>query len=645
MSTKLALTSGGGALVVDDVFASWLYTGTGAALNIQNGINLAAGGMVWTKGRNAAESHYLTDTVRGPGFAVSTDGTNIEANPTGGLSSFNVNGFSLGNGSGSVQNVLSRTYVAWSFRRARRFFDVVTYTGTGAVQNIPHALGIEPGFIIVRRRNANALPGVAYHRSAGAGNVLQFNAAAATASATAWNNTAPTANQFTVGADTTTNASGGTYVAFLFAHDPSADGIIQCGTFTGNSTTLPTVTLGWEPQFVITKANFTVDWFMTDAMHSGGLAYNNLASFSPSTSSAESTGAGSGQLAATATGFECRGTSNVYNANGTAMYYVAIRRPMKPPVSAASVFAPVTYVGNGGGGVGVSSVGFPLDLLLNRVPGSITAHFWFDRLRGTSQQFVTSQTGGASSTNTQDLTDLTMTGFAAGTNANSTLNSSATIVAYALRRARRFFDIVRYAGNGGASTLTLSHGLSVTPEMMIVMLGNNWAVYHAALGNTQFVFLNTTAAAATNSTYWNNTSPTSTQFTVGTAAAVNAASTSAHMAYFFATLAGISKVGSYTGNGTSQTIDCGFTTGARFVLAKRTSANGPATTTLCNGWNVADTARGISASAEPTSALNSTAADLTPNWLTPASSGFTVVQDSNNDMNVTGATYIYLAIA
>ena len=237
-----------------------------------------------------------------------------------------------------------------------------------------------------------------------------------------------------------------------------------------------------------------------------------------------------------------------------------------------------------------------------------------------------------------------MTGFSAGTNTYSQLNAITSIVAYALRRARQFFDIVRYTGNG-TSALTLSHGLGAVPEMMIVMHGGSWAVYHAALGNTQFVLLNTTDAAATNSTYWNNTSPTATQFTVGTASAVNPAGSNAVMAYLFDTLAGISKVGSYTGNGTSQTIDCGFTTGARFVLVKRTSANGAATTTLCNGWNVADTARGISASAEPTSALNSTAGDLTPNWLSTASSGFTVAQDANNDMNVNGATYIYLAIA
>jgi hypothetical protein len=636
MSTKLALTSGGAALNPEDVFASWVYTGTGATLNIQNDINLSTfGGMVWTKSRGTTESHYLCDTVRGAGNLMAPDLLAANQTPAGSLTAFNNNGYTLGNAAGSVLNVGARTYASWSFRRAPKFFDVVTYTGTGAARTVPHALNIAPGFIMVFRTDV-AQRCIAYHVSAGAGNWLPFvsGSAAATASTTMWNNTAPTASVFSLGNDTA-NTAGGSYVAYLFAHDTGPDGLIQCGSYAGNTGTFPSVTLGWEPQFIIFKPNVAaIDWSMLDELRD--MNYNHSARFLINVSSSES--ALGNAVAPTATGFRLLTTSNNFNPNGSFVYYVAIRRRRKIPTSGSSVFTPFTYVGNGGAGVGVTSAGFPLDLLVSRLPGAGNEHGWWDRIRGTSVSFGTTTLTQALSGSTSDLTSLaSMNGFAAGANSQRFLNSATTILAYAMRRARGFMDIVYFTGNGA-----ISHSLEAVPEMMIFKstASGDWRVYHSALGNTQYAVLNTTAAAATSSTYWNNTSPTNTQFTAGTAFGA-----SDWVAYLFASLPGISKVGSYTGNGTSQTIDCGFSTGARFVVAKRTSANGPATTGLCNGWNVADTARGISASAEPTSAFNITAADLTPNWLTPASSGFTVVQDSNNDMNVNGATYIYLAIA
>jgi hypothetical protein len=108
--------------------------------------------------------------------------------------------------------------------------------------------------------------------------------------------------------------------------------------------------------------------------------------------------------------------------------------------------------------------------------------------------------------------------------------------------------------------------------------------------------------------------------------------------YLFATKAGISKVGSYTGNGSSQTINCGFTTGARFVLIKRTDSTGD--------WYVWDTVRGIIASTDPHLSLNTTVAEVTTDdSVDPDNSGFIVNQLAATNINVTSATYIFLAIA
>ena len=109
------------------------------------------------------------------------------------------------------------------------------------------------------------------------------------------------------------------------------------------------------------------------------------------------------------------------------------------------------------------------------------------------------------------------------------------------------------------------------------------------------------------------------------------------MNYLFATLAGISKVGSYTGNGTSQTINCGFSTGARFILIKRTDATGD--------WYVWDSVRGIVAANDPHLSLNTAAAEVTTDdSVDPDASGFIVNQNTATNINVNSGQYIFLAI-
>ena len=153
----------------------------------------------------------------------------------------------------------------------------------------------------------------------------------------------------------------------------------------------------------------------------------------------------------------------------------------------------------------------------------------------------------------------------------------------------------------------------------------------------EYLVLNTTAAKATSASRWNNTYPTVSVLNLGTDSPVNGIGSS-YVAFLFATLAGISKVGSYTGNGGSQTINCGFTTGARFVLIKRTDAAGD--------WYVWDTVRGIISANDPHLSLNGTAAEVTTDdSIDPDSTGFIVNQLAATNINVTSATYIYLALA
>jgi hypothetical protein len=154
---------------------------------------------------------------------------------------------------------------------------------------------------------------------------------------------------------------------------------------------------------------------------------------------------------------------------------------------------------------------------------------------------------------------------------------------------------------------------------------------------TEYVNLNNALAKTGGAaTTWNSTRPTASVFSVGTSYNTNGPYN--YVAYLFASCPGVSKVGSYTGNGSSQTINCGFAAGARFVMIKRTDSTGD--------WYVWDTARGIVAGNDPHLSLNTGSPEVTTDdTIDTASSGFVVNQVAATNVNVSSATYIYLAIA
>jgi hypothetical protein len=211
------------------------------------------------------------------------------------------------------------------------------------------------------------------------------------------------------------------------------------------------------------------------------------------------------------------------------------------------------------------------------------------------------------------------------------------------KRAPNFFDVVTYTGDGTAGR-TVSHNLGVAPEMMWVKNRDQtqtWAVYHKDLDATSpedyYLQLQTSNARINTSAVF-GAQPTDSVFTVDVASSVNQ-SGQGIIAYLFASLDGVSKVGSYTGNGTTQNIDCGFTSGARFVLIKRTDSTGD--------WEVYDTERGINAGNDSHLQLNTTTAQfLSADTIDPYNAGFTVnVDGSDSRSNASGASYIFYAIA
>ena len=219
------------------------------------------------------------------------------------------------------------------------------------------------------------------------------------------------------------------------------------------------------------------------------------------------------------------------------------------------------------------------------------------------------------------------------------------LVSYSFKRAPGFFDVVTYSGTGSARTQ--SHNLAATPELIIVRTRShsaNWYAYVEALGNQAYLVPNKSEGASTGMPIWNSTSPTSSVFSLyGSGYNVNE-SGKTYVAYLFATLDGISKVGSYSGTGSNIDVDCGFAAGARFVLIKRT--DGPAVSG--NGdWYVFDTARGIVAGNDEYILLNEDGTTTTTgtDYIDPLNSGFTVTSSAPAEMNASGGTYLFLAIA
>jgi len=618
---------GAGGLNVEDVFSTYLYTGNNTTNTINNGIDLAGeGGLVWIKRRSNVASHVLVDTERGDDKYLKSDSTSGEATRATMLS-FSSTGFSLDDGF-SVTNGSGGDFASWTWRQAPKFFDVVTYTGNGtAGRTISHNLGSVPGMIIVKQTSSVSNWPV-YHRSLGSSAYIELNSTNATTSnVTRWYGTDPTSTDFTVNV-TNVNKLNETYVAYLFAHNdgdgefgPDGDAdVIKCGSFTTDAAAKATITLGWESQWVMVKrTDGTGGWIMVDIMR--GAPQTNANYLYANLSGAEAA-VGSYRFATpTATGFVFDGGL----AASADYIYIAIRRgPMAVPTDATDVFAISDASGTD---TPLYKSSFPIDMGFEK--NTTGTNDWQIYSRLTEKQRLQTNTTAAESTVSTATFDF-MNGY------KDVSSNLPDYYGWMWKRAPSFFDAVAYTGTGSARTI--SHNLGVAPEMMWVKKrdqAENWLVYHSATGNTKSLRLNSTIAAYTD-TNWNDTTPTDSVFSLGSSSVVNY---SGHkfIAYLFASLDGVSKVGSFTGNGTTINIDCGFSSGARFVMTKRTDAG--------SDWVVWDTERGIVAGNDGYLVLNDVNEENSSyDNIDPYSSGFSLNYDGVAT-NISGASYIFYAIA
>ena len=312
------------------------------------------------------------------------------------------------------------------------------------------------------------------------------------------------------------------------------------------------------------------------------------------------------------------------------------------------------YTGNGSTQT-ISGLGFSPDLVWNKNRSGANSHSLFDTIRGATKQLNSNLTD-AESTDVDKLTAFTSDGFTVGNspgvNASSNsyvawtwdagsstvTNTQGSISSQVRANASAGFSVVTYTGTG--ANATVGHGLGVAPGMVIVKHRNstgNWQVRHTSIAAANSIQLNLTNAAASATTVWNSTAPSSTVFSVGTDATVNA-SGGTYVAYCFAPVAGYSSFGSYTGNGSADGpfVYTGFR--PRWIMFKCSSTNNGYTF-----WEIIDTARDNTLAADLSDAEGSYNLG-TGQGVDILSNGFKI-RGAGSGKNISSATYIYYAVA
>ena len=311
------------------------------------------------------------------------------------------------------------------------------------------------------------------------------------------------------------------------------------------------------------------------------------------------------------------------------------------------------YTGNGSTGHAITGVGHQQDLTWIKQRSGAEWHILIDSVRGVTK-YINSNDTGAERTSSNFIESFDSNGFTLGsandTNQNSqtyaswnwkaggsaSSNSNGSITSSVSANQDAGFSIVTYTGGGGNATV--GHGLGVAPGMMIIKnrsASQNWVVYHQSIGNTKNLYLNRTDVTNTTSGWFNNTSPTSTVFTIGNDGAVSGNGNNL-VAYCFAEKQGYSKFGSYTGNGSENGVFCFTGMKVGWLMVKRTDS--------ANSWIIMDNkGNTFNPMGEELKAEENGAGNDATRW-DQLSNGFKL-RNAGAAVNASGGSYIYMAFA
>lgn len=667
------------ALYVEDVFSTQFYSGNATEYSVNNGLNLSLyGGLVWTRTTGTAD-HVLVNNVNGLNQFLSTNTISGARNTTSeasGTFTFTSSGYKI-SGSGTRLNSITG-YVSWSFRKAPKFFDIVTYTGNGTSQSIPHDLQATPGFIAVKRTDASG-SWVCWHQDSLVGLPSGYFLLESTSGLLAspsytgfpWNLTFPTSTGFSVGSlgssgvpsGHLTNISGAAYVAYIFANgseggfgEDGTESIIKCGTYTVTGANPIDVDMGFEPGFILSKTLARVGVIGT--LTGNTLIVDNVNPFSQGTSLAIVANSQDNTLTYAipySSGFYSPFSNRQLSLSGCTYVYVAIRKGlMRPPTTSTGVYAQrlqsasltPTFV----------DLGIKADLFISNQRNSNNT-FIHSRVVGTNQNIqgyahILTAPSGSSGTLTSGLISWqSNSGVNFGSDNSAgftfTVQRNFNFVHYIFGNAGGFFDLGFYRAVSGAGngTRTIRHNLRFKPELLIThdfsSNSGSFYVYSFLNGTDQYLLLNGASGLRTLGGLWGGTQPTKTGFTVDTTIVATTSGLNSHILYYaFASCPGVSKVGSYTGTSADLNVDCGFTNGVKFLLVKRVDES------TSGDWYIWDTARGIVPSSDPYSRWNLNTGEVAnTDFIDTYSPGFTVTSSASGTVNISGAVYLFLAIA
>ena len=314
-----------------------LYTGTGSAASI-TGVGFQPD-WVWVKDRSAANSHQLSDVLRGATKTWFTDAAVAENTDAQRLTSFDSDGFSIG--TNSSWNTSSNNYVAWNWKAGgagvtntdgnmnttvtvsadtTAGFSIIRWTGSGNTiyNTIGHGLGVAPKWVMVKNLT-DAQAGTYSLTELGWTKAFDISSTGASNSSTTyWNDTAPSSSVVTLGSSNDTNGTGDSMIAYCFAEKT---GFSKFGKYTGNGNVNgPFVYTGFKPALVLVQGDFGSDSTkMWDHKRPGYNLINNWLEADDN----QAEGTGSNQIDIVSNGFKIRNTNTAGNTNNGAIYYMA----------------------------------------------------------------------------------------------------------------------------------------------------------------------------------------------------------------------------------------------------------------------------------------------------------------------------------
>jgi hypothetical protein len=396
-------------------------------------------------------------------------------------------------------------------------------------------------------------------------------------------------------------------------------------------------------QVTATEGSDTIEYAVTTGTLPTGLSL--------ATATGAITGTAGSVSADTTTTFSITATDDENQTSASRSFSITVQND-----APSNHFNTVLYTGNQS--ARSIAVGFEPGFTWIKERNDTDAHFLQDSVRGSTYTLYSNNTT-AQFNETQAVTSFTSTGFNLGTYTGTNTTNN-TYVAWNFKAGGTAvantdgsinsqvsvnntlgFSIVKYTGGGGAATV--GHGLNSAPEMYIVKsMGHSagWYTYHIGLDASSpedyNVRLNETSSRQDSASYWNDTAPTSSVFSIGTTTGVSQSSTD-FITYCFTSKPGFSKVGSYTGARPNDVlVQTGFQ--PAFVMIKASNAT--------DDWFIVDDKReGTSA---PTKSLlaNSLAIESSFTGVEFLTNGFRLVGSANSGgTNNSGTTFIYLAFA